>query len=85
MQLSKDEIVKKLVEILINQDEKYKSLESNVTDNMSLTTDLGLNSVGMLYLVIVIEETFGIHFEDIGIDDFKTFGDMVSYIQENQK
>ncbi len=85
MQLNKDEIVKKLVEILINQDEKYKSLESNVTDDMSLTTDLGLNSVGMLYLVIVIEETFGIHFEDIGIDDFKTFGDMVSYIQENQK
>ncbi len=85
MQLSKDEIVKKLVEILINQDEKYKSLESNVTDDMSLTTDLGLNSVGMLYLVIVIEETFGIHFEDIGIDDFKTFGDMVSYIQKNQK
>ncbi len=85
MQLGKDEIVKKLVEILINQDEKYKSLESNVTDDMSLTTDLGLNSVGMLYLVIVIEETFGIHFEDIGIDDFKTFGDMVSYIQKNQK
>ena len=85
MQLSKEEIVKKLVEILINQDEKYKFLESNVTDDMSLTTDLGLNSVGMLYLVIVIEETFGIHFEDIGIDDFKTFGDMVSYIQENQK
>ena len=48
----------------------------------SLVTDLGLNSVGILYIVIAIEEEFSIEFENVGFSDFKTVGDVVDYIEE---
>ncbi len=85
MQLSRDEISAKLKEILVAADEKHKAIVDSITDSSSLATDIGLTSVGMLYLVIVIEESFQIQFENVGIDDFKTFGDMVSYIESKQK
>lgn len=85
MQLSRKDIGDKLKEILVGADEKYKSIVDKITEDSVLTTDIGLNSIGMLYLVIIIEESFGIQFENIGIDDFKTFGDMVNYIESHSK
>ena len=85
MQLSRDEISKKLKEILVASDEKQKSIMDKIGYTSSLATDLGLTSVGMLYLVIVIEESFQIQFDNVGIDDFKTFGDIVNYIESKQK
>ena len=80
MQLSRDEIIAKLRTILINADEKYAAMADSIDVDSSLANDLGLTSIGMLYLVIVIENTFSIQFENVGIDDFKTFGDMVDFI-----
>lgn len=51
------------------------------TDDANLTTDLGLGSVGVLYLVIAIEESFGIRFDDVGASDLQTVGQVVDYIQ----
>lgn len=85
MQLSRTEIIEKLKEILIAADEKNKNIVDKITDESSLATDIGLTSVGMLYLVIVIEESFSIQFENVGVDDFKKFGDIVSYIETHQK
>ena len=34
----------------------------------------------MLYTVIGIEEMFGIRFENVGFDDFRTVGDVIDYI-----
>ena len=78
MQLTKDEISAKLKEILVEADEKNKELLDEITPESSLTMDLGLTSVGMLYLVILIEQAFSVEFGNVGMDDFKTFGDMVS-------
>ena len=50
-----------------------------------LTTDLGLSSVGMLYLVIAIEESFGILFENVTMGDFVTLRDVVDYLEEKTK
>lgn len=85
MQLSRTEIIEKLKEILIAADEKNKNIVDKITDESSLATDIGLTSVGMLYLVIVIEESFSIQFENVGVDDFKKFGDIVNYIETHQK
>ena len=85
MQLSRDEIVSKLKTILINADEKSAAMADKIDVNSSLANDLGLTSIGMLYLVIVIENTFSIQFENVGIEDFKTFGDMVDYIESKQE
>lgn len=85
MQLSHEEIIDKLKTILVNADEKYAGITDGIGDDSSLANDLGLTSIGMLYLVIVIENTFSIQFENVGIEDFKTVGDIVSYIESKQK
>ena len=53
-----------------------------LSESSNLVTDLGLNSVGVLYVVIAIEEFFGIEFENVGFGDFKTIGDVIDYIEQ---
>jgi acyl carrier protein len=83
--LSRKEIQDKLKEVLLNADPQKKDILPSITDSSSLNVDLGLTSVGMLFLVIVMEETFGVTFDDAGLGDFKTFGDIVDFIEKNQK
>ncbi len=56
--------------------------EKALNENASLVNDLGLSSVGVLYVVIAIEEFFNIRFDDVGFADFKTVGDVVDYIEK---
>lgn len=53
---------------------------ANCGEDANLVNDLGLNSVGILYLVIAIEESFGIRFDDVGTSDLKTVGQVADYI-----
>ena len=55
---------------------------SDFDDGANLVTDLGLNSVGILYVVIAIEEFFSIRFDDVGAGDFETVGDVIDYIEK---
>ena len=48
-----------------------------------LNEDLGLNSVGILYVVVAIEEFFDIQFQGVGFGDFKTVKDVIDYIEQN--
>lgn len=74
-------------EILAKLGEIFKMVTGNTAERISydenakLVDDLGLNSVGILYLVIAIEEFFHIRFEDVGTSDLKTVGQVVDYIQ----
>jgi acyl carrier protein len=82
MALSRTEIKEKLKGIM-----EYAIRDNSVDldsldEASSLVTDLGLNSVGILYIVIAIEEEFSIEFENVGFSDFKTVGDVVDYIEE---
>ena len=79
--MDKIEIKNKLFEIfkIVMGENTGDVLQYN--DNSNLTDDLGLNSVGILYLVIAIEETFNIRFDDVGVADLKTVGQVVDYIQ----
>ena len=54
----------------------------NCTEASHLITDLGLNSVGILYVVIAIEEFFSIQFDDVGFNDFQTVGQVLDYIEK---
>lgn len=83
MQLTRDEIIEQLKDILMTADDKNAALVASCTESSVLSTDLGLSSVAMLYMVIAIEETFDVRFDDVGMDDFKTLGDVVDFIAEH--
>ena len=57
----------------------------SLTEDSSLVGDIGLSSVGVLYIVIAIEEFFDIRFDNVGFADFKTIGDVIDYIEEKIK
>ena len=79
--MTREQIIEKLRDILIATDGRGQSDAMNVTEQTKLATELGLNSVSMLYMVIAIEEDFNIRFEDVGAADFVTLGDVVDYIE----
>jgi acyl carrier protein len=54
----------------------------NFTEETDLRTGLGLNSIGMLYMVIAIEESFSVRFENVAMGDFATVGDVIKYLEE---
>ena len=82
--MNRQEIFEKLKEIaeLTVQD---PAILANMTEDSDLNTDLGLSSVGLLYIVIAIEEMFNIRMDDVSFGDFKTVGDVVDYIVKKLK
>ena len=83
MALSRNEIKEKLSDVMKMVLSDAQPDLSARDESSRLVEDLGLNSVGVLYIVIAIEEFFGIEFEDVGFDDFKVIGDVVDYIEEH--
>lgn len=80
--MERNDILSKLKDILLMLNSCDKSLIESANESSVLTTDLGLNSVGILYVVIAIEETFQIRFVDVNFSDFRTIGDVVDYIEK---
>ena len=81
MQLSRQEILEKLQEIMISINEKDQEKIEASTEETRLVEDIGLTSVGMLYLVIVLEESFQIKFDDVSTSTFDTVGKVIDYIE----
>lgn len=80
--MTRTEITEKLHDILVMaMGEAAAPMLESCTEDSNLATDLGLNSVGMLYVVIAIEEFFSIQFDDVGFGDFKTVKDVIDYIE----
>ena len=82
MALSRNEIKQKLTDIMKMVMRDRMPDVDTLNESSNLVTDLGLNSVGVLYVVIAIEEFFGIEFENVGFGDFKTIGDVIDYIEQ---
>lgn len=85
MQLSRKEILEKLQEIMVSINDSDKEKIESTTEESRLVEDVGLNSVGMIYLVIVLEESFQIKFENIGTATFETIGNVIDYIEDRMK
>lgn len=47
-----------------------------------LREDLGINSIGLIYFVVAIEEAFNISMDNVSFDTFKSVHDVVEYIME---
>lgn len=85
MQLTRNDILEKLKEIMQSMYDSVSPSFQNATEETRLMEGLGLNSVGLLYMVIIVEETFGIRFEQVGNGNFQTVGDVIDYIQGQLK
>lgn len=83
--MTRQEILEKLKDIILFALPNKKDLVDSCNENSNLTTDIGLNSVGLLYIVIAIEELFNVTFEDVSFDDFKTVKDVVDYIYKKSE
>ena len=80
MSMNRNEILEKLKEILVAADERGSDLIDSLSEKTRLQDDLALSSVNMLYMMIATEEVFNIRFDDVGVGEFKTVGDVVTYI-----
>ena len=78
--MNRQEIRTKLCEIMKLAMPQLEISEETMNESANLASDLGLSSVGVLYVVIGIEEMFGIRFDDVGFSDFESLGDVIDYI-----
>ena len=58
---------------------------SGVTEESDLREDVGLSSVAMLYMVMGLEEEFGIKFTNADFEKMTTVGDVVACIEGKLK
>lgn len=65
----------------MDADERGSELVDKVSEQSRLTEDLGFSSVNMLYMIIATEEVFDIRFDDVGVNEFQTVGDVMDYIE----
>ena len=82
MQMNRTEIQEQLKDILLSTDQRNSDRIDSYNDASRLIADMGLTSVSMLYMVIAIEETFDIRFDNIGMTDLVTLGDVIDYIEK---
>ena len=82
MKMTRGDILEKLKGIMVSMDPSKAGLVETVNDKTRLIDDLGYTSIAILYVVVAIEETFSVSFGDLGVDDFKTIGDVVDYLDK---
>lgn len=58
--------------------------EEKVVAEASITEDLGADSLDVVDLVMSIEEEFDIEIPDDAVEEIKTVGDIVKYIENHQ-
>ncbi|MDD6283773.1 MAG: acyl carrier protein [Firmicutes bacterium] len=75
-------VFEKIRDILCEQldlEENQVSMDSNIAD------DLGADSLDIVDMLMSIEDEFEVEIPDEEIENIKTVGDAVAYIEKNQK
>ncbi len=75
------EIQEKLKEIFKTVIDANKDF-TNINEDTNIVKDLGVNSVGLIYLLMAIEETYDIDMSDVTFSTFEKIKDVIEYIQE---
>ena len=82
--MTREEIKNKLKEVF--QMVVYNGVNVDLIDESSnIKLDLGVNSIGLIYLAVAIEKVFNIDMSNITVDTFKTVGDVIDYISNGIK
>ena len=77
--MAKEEIFDKLKELVVDQ---LGVEEDEVTMEASMQDDLGADSLDLVDLVMYVEEEFGVKVADEDLENIKTVGDIVNYIED---
>lgn len=56
-----------------------------ITLEANLFEDIGINSVGMLYMALALEEEFGVKFTNDDFPNIKTVKDVINVIESKQQ
>ena len=78
--MDREEILDKVKAVVVDQ---LNVEEDEVVEDASFIEDLGADSLGIVELVMALEEEFGISIPDEDAESIKTVGDAISYIQAN--
>lgn len=73
-------VFNEVAEILVDQLDVEKD---KVTMEASIIDDLGADSLDVVDLIMSLEEEFGIEIPDDQVENMKTVGDIVKYIEAN--
>ena len=73
-------VFEKVRDILVEQ---LDVEEDKVTMEASITDDLGADSLDVVDLVMSLEEEFDVEIPDNQVENIKTVGDIVRYIEDN--
>ncbi|NLK70584.1 MAG: acyl carrier protein [Clostridiales bacterium] len=73
------EKVKNIIVDQLDVDAEKVTMESNVTE------DLGADSLDVVDLIMSIEEEFDMEIDDEAVEGMKTVGDIVAFIENNNK
>ena len=57
----------------------------NITLDSKLIDDIGLNSIGMLYMAMALENEFGINFQNEDFEKIVTVGDVIACIESKAR
>lgn len=76
MMSTKDELIE-----LFNQVFEGEIDVSDVTEESRLIEDIGMNSIGLLYMAMAVEEKFGISFKNTDFASLLTVGDVLKKIE----
>lgn len=64
--------------------EQFDVDEALVTPEADMQEDLGIDSLDVVDLIVIISEEFDIEIPDGAVDNIKTVGDIVAYIDSQQ-
>lgn len=73
-------VFEKVKDILVDQ---LDVEEEKVTMEASVADDLGADSLDIVDLVMSLEEEFDVEIPDDQVENIKTVGDIVKYIEDN--
>lgn len=64
--------------------EQFDAEEDSITIDTSLTEDLGADSLDLADVLMAIEDEFEVEIPDEDIENIKTVGDIVGYIEDKK-
>ncbi|MCF0143373.1 MAG: acyl carrier protein [Parasporobacterium sp.] len=76
-------MLEKLKEIIAEIDEETDV--TGVTEDSTLTEDVGMSSITILYMAVALEEKFGIDLKEFNMENIKTVGDVIREIEKQTK